>query len=81
MAKAGVLLCLSRVVDETSEIKKKGQNICVHDRFGVKLVGMDGRNIYYLECIEGPGIMANITLTICHDPCQILLSEQAAGYA
>lgn len=78
MAKGGVLLCLSWVVDETLEIKKKGQNICVRDRFG--LIGRYGWQ-KYLEGIKGGGIMANITVMICHDPCQIFLSEQAAGYA
>lgn len=39
----------------------EGQNMCGHDRFGVKLVCMDDRNNDYLEGVGGAGIMVIVT--------------------
>lgn len=40
---------------------KEGQNMCGHDRFGVKLVCVDDRNSYYMEGVGGVGIMVIVT--------------------
>lgn len=39
----------------------RGQNVCGHDRFEVKLVCIDDKNNYYLEVVRGAGIMVILT--------------------